>query len=136
MGRRGGAWPIYPLQKPETSTGGTRRRRTAVLAAGLVLLLVVAIALFQWNWLRGPLAGMMSARMHRPVSIAGNLKVHPWSGSPWATVEGVTVANPAWAGGGAMARVPRITVRWRWGALFSGRPPAGPRTARPISTGR
>lgn len=75
---------------------------------------------FQWNWLRGPLASAISDRVHRPVAITGDLKVHPWSGTPWASIEGLAIGNPAWAGGGAMVRLPELTVRWRWGPLLKG----------------
>ena len=100
------------------------RRRiplAAAIGAAGVLLLVVIVALFQWNWLRPPLAWAISGRLHRPVTIAGDLHVHPWSGAPWASVEGLAIGNPAWAGGGAMATAPRITVRWKWGPLLARR---------------
>ncbi len=87
----------------------------------MVLALIVLAVLFRWNWLRGPLAWDISGRLHRPVTIAGNLHVHPWSGAPWASAEAVSIGEPAWAGGGAMARLPRVTVRWKWGPLLAGR---------------
>ena len=82
---------------------------------GLGLLLIVAIAvfiaLFQWNWLRAPLARYLSARLERPVSITGNLEVHPWSLHPEARVTGVIIGNPPWAGSAPMARLPSFTVQ-------------------------
>ena len=100
------------------------RRRiplAAAIGAAVVLALIVLIVLFQWNWLRGPLAWAISGRLHRPVTIAGDLHVHPWSGAPWASVEGVTIGNPAWAGGGTMAKLPRLTVQTKWRPLLAGR---------------
>ena len=81
-------------------------------AAGVAVLAIVLFFLlvFQWNWLRGPLAGVISGRLHRSVSISGNLEVHPWSWSPQATVNGLTIGNPAWAGPAPMATIPRLTV--------------------------
>ncbi|MEO8925581.1 MAG: AsmA family protein [Caulobacteraceae bacterium] len=100
-------------------------RRRAPLAAAIggaaLLALMVLILLFQWNWLRGPLASVISGQIHRPVRIEGNLKVHPWSGSPWASFEGLTIGNPAWAGGGAMIDLPKLTVAWRWASLLGGK---------------
>ncbi len=87
----------------------------------MVLALIVLAALFQWNWLRGPLAGAISGRLHRPVTIAGDLRVHPWSGAPWATLDDVRIGNPAWAGGGLMARAPRLTARWTWRSVLAGK---------------
>jgi AsmA family protein len=85
------------------------------ILSGLLLLLVLAVAvfvaLFQWNWLRGPLARYLSAQLDRPVRITGDLKVHPWSLDPWASVSGVTIGNPRWAGGGPMARLPAFTAQ-------------------------
>jgi len=90
--------------------------------SGLFLLLITAIvvfiALFQWNWLRGPLARYLSARLDRPVSITGNLVVHPWSLDPEASVSGVTIGNPHWAGRGPMARLPTVTVQIALKPLF------------------
>jgi len=94
----------------------------AAIGAAVVLALILVIVFFQWNWLRGPLAGEISTRLHRPVRIAGNLKVHPWSGSPWATLDDLRIGNPAWAGGGTMASAPRLTVRWTWPSVLAGRP--------------
>ncbi|HEY7853455.1 MAG TPA: hypothetical protein VIB82_10815, partial [Caulobacteraceae bacterium] len=65
--------------------------------------IAIFLILFQWNWLRGPLARYLSARLDRPVTITGNLEVHPWSLDPRATVTGVTIGNPKWAGAGPMA---------------------------------
>ena len=85
------------------------------LFSGLFGLLVIAIVtfllLFQWNWLRGPLARYLSVQLDRPVAITGDLKVHPWSWHPWASVSGVTIGNPTWAGPGTMADLPRFTVQ-------------------------
>nr|MBA3811184.1 AsmA family protein [Caulobacteraceae bacterium] len=91
-----------------------------VAGGGLLLALIFLIVLFQWNWLRGPLAGYLGGQLHRPVAIKGDLKVHPWSWSPWATLDDVTVGNPAWAGGGTMARLPRLKVQIRLPALLGG----------------
>ena len=47
-----------------------------------LLAIVLFVVLFQWNWLRGPLAQVIAGRLHRPVAITGDLEVHPWSWSP------------------------------------------------------
>jgi hypothetical protein len=86
----------------------------------LAIAIAVLIAIWDWNWFRGPVARMASARMHREVTIAGNLKVQPWSWSPGATVEGVTVANPPWAPKDDLARIDRIAVRIRLIPLLTG----------------
>ena len=109
-----------------TAAAPTFARKTLVSPPqvwwGLVLLLIIAIAvfiaLFQWNWLRGPLASYLSARLDRPVSITGNLEVHPWSLNPKASVSGVTIGNPPWAGRAPMARLPAFTAQIALAPLF------------------
>lgn len=89
----------------------TPLRVWSALAALLVLAIIVFALLFQWNWLRAPLARYLSSRLGRPVTITGDLRVHPWSFDPWASVTGVTIGNPKWAGPGPMARLPRFTAQ-------------------------
>lgn len=85
--------------------------------AGLLVLMIVAIAaliyFWDWNWFRQPLANVISARLHRPVSITGDLEVRPWSFEPQASVNGLVIGNPAWAGREPMATLPRLTVQVR-----------------------
>ncbi|MFZ0269212.1 AsmA family protein [Caulobacter sp.] len=64
-----------------------------VLTAAIVVFLV----LFDWNWFRGPLGRVASARLNREVVITGDLRVHPWSFSPKAEALGVRIAQPDWA---------------------------------------
>ena len=108
--------PLRPRARrltPRSAAGG-------VGAAALVGLVIFAM-LFQWNWLRGPLAQAISIRLHRPVAITGNLEVHPWSWSPRATVNGLVIGNPPWAGRGTMATLARLTVQVRLVPLLEGR---------------
>ena len=101
-----------------------RRRRGLAWTAGFFLALaaVAAIlaAIWDWNWFRGPLASMASSRMHRQVTIDGDLKVHLWSWQPSATVERVRIANPAWAGPASLANIDRIALQIRLIPLFTG----------------
>jgi uncharacterized protein involved in outer membrane biogenesis len=89
-----------------------------IAIGALIVLLVLAVAFMPWNWLRGPLSSMMSADLHRPVGIAaldGSVFVHPH-----VQVSGLTVGNPAWAGGGQMVAVQRIDVDFRFWPLLRG----------------
>ena len=86
----------------------------------LVLAIAILFAIWDWNWFRGPVARMASARMHREVTITGNLAVHPWSWQPGATVDGVHIANPAWASKQGLADIDRIAVRIRLLPLLIG----------------
>jgi uncharacterized protein involved in outer membrane biogenesis len=91
------------------------------VAATLVIAIAILIAIWDWNWFRGPLARLASAKMHREVTIAGDLNAHVWSWQPWATVDKITVANPAWAPDKRnMAEIDRIAVQIRLLPLFRG----------------
>ena len=93
---------------------------TGAVVAVIAIAVAILIAIWDWNWFRGPLASFASARMHRPVTISGNLHVHLWSWTPSATVDGVHVADPAWAGKGKMADIGRIAVTIRLRPLLGG----------------
>jgi len=101
----------------------TRRALTWTGASlGLLVIAVsILIAIWDWNWFRGPVARMASARMHREVAINGDLKVHLFSWQPSATVDGVRIANAPWAGKAPMVDVGRIAVRIRLIPLLTGR---------------
>lgn len=115
-GRREEAAPSQPR---------TSARRRFAWTGGIFLILAAAAALlaatWDWNWFRGPIAAFASARMHRQVTILGDLRVHPWSWQPSATVQDVHVANPAWAGRANLADIDRITVQIRLAPLLAGR---------------
>ena len=54
------------------------------------------------------------------MSITGNLEVHPWSWTPRATINGLVIGNPVWAGPTTMAHIPRLSVRVKLLPLFYG----------------
>jgi uncharacterized protein involved in outer membrane biogenesis len=99
---------------------------------GAILLtaaIVIFLVLFDWNWFRGPVGRMASARLHREVVITGDLRVHPWSFSPKAEAYGVRIAQPDWAAkadpkgspaGAPMAKVDRIAVQIKILPLLKG----------------
>src|SRR6185295_11325580 len=99
-------------------------RKTMAWSGGVLAVLVLAVAIlfaiWDWNWFRGPVARLASARMHREVTISGDLKVNPWSWQPSATVDGVHIANPPWASKDRLADIDRITVRIRLAPLLTG----------------
>ena len=101
-----------------------RRHRKLAWTAGvfvaLALIVAFLVAIWDWNWFRGPLASVMAGRMHRPVTISGDLSVHPFSWQPSATVAGVHVGNPKWAGPGNLADIDRIAAQIRLVPLFTG----------------
>ena len=117
-GREVRAQPRGPAAPPATSarSGWSWRDIPAPVrwVGAFVTLLLIAIAiflaLFQWNWLRGPIDRYASARLQRPVAIHGDLAGHIWTWSPSLTADDVTVAEPGWAGAGQMVAIPRLTI--------------------------
>jgi uncharacterized protein involved in outer membrane biogenesis len=99
------------------------RARIGFSAATLIILtLILFLWIFDWNWLRGPVGAVASARLGREVVIAGALDVHPWSLAPRIEANDVRIAQPAWVkGGGEMARIGRIGMQIALPPLFAGR---------------
>jgi hypothetical protein len=95
------------------------------ILGGLVVALILVLIFMPWNWLRGPIARYASHRLHRQVTIAGNLNVHLFSWTPRADVGSIRIANTKWAGGGDMADVGHLAVSvklmpllFRWHVLM------------------
>jgi len=111
--------------RPSARAGGRGRlNKHVALLCGVIGVLVAAIAafvwVFQWNWLRGPVDAYLSARLQRQVTIHGDLAAHIWSWTPSAVADGVTVAEPSWAGPGDMAVIPKLTLSVDLGSLLRG----------------
>ena len=70
----------------------------------------IAMVLFEWNWLRGPVSSYLSARWGHPVVIHGDLRVE-LSPKPLVSAESVTLGNVPGASEPFMARALRIDVR-------------------------
>lgn len=97
---------------------GKQRALTAITV--FLLAVLVFLILFDWNWLRGPIAAAASARLNRPVAIEGDLNVHALSWTPRADIHGLRIGQPAWAKGD-MARVDRLSVKLDLPALLTGK---------------
>ena len=83
---------------------------TAIIVAALIATLVIVLSLFDWNAFRPTLAKMITAKTGRPASIDGDLKVHLWSWTPSAEINGLTLGNPDWAERTVMFGAKRITL--------------------------
>lgn len=69
---------------------------TGVLLAPVVLAALL-IAIFGWNWLRGPIERMAAERTGRVLAINGDLTLKLGWPLPHIRATSVTFANPAWA---------------------------------------
>jgi uncharacterized protein involved in outer membrane biogenesis len=94
-------------------------RGIGIAVAALVLGLLLFLALFDWDHLRGPISRMASADLHRQVRM-DHLTVRLWQRDPTVRIEGLSVANPAWAPGN-MAEIKALTVAIEPWPLLRGR---------------
>jgi AsmA protein len=80
-----------------------------------VLLLVLLVEVFGWNWLRGPIERMTLAKTGRELVIAGDLDIHLGWQAPRVSARAVTFANPPWASERQMvaAEAVELTLNWR-----------------------
>ena len=106
--------------------GGLRRpgRPEAFAGGGTVLLLLLILlflALFQWNWLRGPIGSWASARYDREIELNGDLDVNLFSMTPSAQVRGLRIGGPDWALEQDTLKVADLQTSIRLGALLAGR---------------
>jgi uncharacterized protein involved in outer membrane biogenesis len=113
-----------PDPAPETPVRRHRVRTALIWSGGVLGVIVAALVLllvfFDWNAARGPVGRFASARMHREVVLSGLLDVHPWSLQPSATIRGLRVGNPAWAGPGQTVTIERLLVRIKLLPLLRG----------------
>ncbi len=70
---------------------------SAALIVVPILLFVLFIAIFGWNWLRGPIERQTLEKTGRELVISGDLGIKPGWPSPRISAGGVTFANPSWA---------------------------------------
>jgi uncharacterized protein involved in outer membrane biogenesis len=70
---------------------------TAGLLIVAVMLFVLFIVVFGWNWLRGPVERMTLEKTGRVLAISGDIKVRFHAFQPHVHVGAVTFANPSWA---------------------------------------
>ncbi|MBX7250216.1 MAG: AsmA family protein [Caulobacteraceae bacterium] len=80
-----------PLGRP-----GPAEKITAAVFLLLVAALLVFLALFDWNWLRGPIGAYASARWDRRVELRGDLDVDLFRWAPTAHVNDLRIGPPAW----------------------------------------
>jgi len=110
--RGAAAWKRFQAQPPR------RKALTSAIVAVPVALLALILVFFEWNMLKGPLEGVLSARAGRSVHIDGDLTVD-LSWTPRVTLNGVRIENEDWAPDPDLATIERVTADVRlWPALF------------------
>ncbi len=101
-------------------TPGPAERWAASLALGLIALVVLVLALFDWNMLRGPIGRWASARYDREIVIAGDLDVNLFSLTPSLSVDRLKIGGPDWARQADTLDVGRIEGAVRLRRLLAG----------------
>lgn len=84
-----------------------------------MLALVLLLAFFDWNWLRGPIGRMVSASTGREFRIDGNLDVDYFPLEVHA--ERLYFGNASWSDEAAMAQVQRLDMQVRFWPLLAGK---------------
>ena len=110
-----------PDAPPAAAGGFARVRRHPWLSAlGLIVLaIVVLIALWDWNWFKGPIERQVEARTGRKLEIAGNLDVDlGWV--PVIRADALSFANTAWARQPLMASAQRLELAIEFWPLLKG----------------
>jgi len=102
------AWARFPRRHPVWTT-----------AAVLIVAIVVTLALFDWNWARGPVQRAVSSKTDREFRIDGDLDVDYFPLEVHA--ERVYFSNARWASEETMARTERVDMRVRFWPLLAGR---------------
>ncbi|HET8551229.1 MAG TPA: AsmA family protein [Gammaproteobacteria bacterium] len=68
-----------------------------VALGALIVVIVLVLAFFPWNWLRGPINDLVSDRLHREFAIKGDLHANLLSLTPYISMENVELANAPWS---------------------------------------
>jgi uncharacterized protein involved in outer membrane biogenesis len=95
------------------------RLRVLELLGAFVLLVVLAMMLWDWNWLKPPIERRVSAATGREFHINGDLSVK-LSMKPRVTVQGLTLANVAGASDPLMASADSLQFRLHLLKLLGG----------------
>ena len=103
-------------------TGPPRKmlKIASLVLTTIVAIVLVTLAVFDWNTLKHPLERMASAKTGRNISIGGKLDVHIWSWTPTITVNQLTVGNPPWESARPMATVDRVEIHLKLLPLLKG----------------
>jgi hypothetical protein len=100
---------------------GTPFRRYGPIGAAAIVALALLVVFFPWNALRGPLVKYASARLHRVVSIGGDLDVELGL-TTRVRVDGLAIGNAEWSKEPQMATAERVTLSFGLASLLRGRP--------------
>jgi uncharacterized protein involved in outer membrane biogenesis len=117
--RAGPWWHLVPKPLPPPGQSMSRILKGIAIGIGaLIVLILLIVAFFPWNLLRGPVSRALSAELQRPVGIGALHGSLFWR--PHLTLSRFTIGNPGWAGGGQMVSIDRLDVTARFWPLLGG----------------
>lgn len=96
-----------------------RRHTGRTIVAAILLVLVVLIALWDWNWVKPLIEARASAALSRKVTIA-NLDVK-LGRQPWIILDDLVIANPPEMPEGTLGSIGRLSVHIAAWPLLKGR---------------
>ncbi len=108
MAARLSPWLDFPRRHPVWTT-----------LVALLVVIILALAFFNWNWAKGPVQRMVSAATGREFRIDGDLDVDYFPLEIHA--QKLFLANARWSEEKAMARAQRLDLRLRFWPLLVGR---------------
>ena len=89
------------------------------VAGALVVAVVLVVALFNWNWLRGPLESRLSAATGKDVTIAGPI-TGEYAWTPTITLSDIKILAPDWKPDPQVARIDKIEFQIELKKLLGG----------------
>ncbi|MGZ5166527.1 MAG: AsmA family protein [Burkholderiales bacterium] len=88
-------------------TNRSRVRRPLVIAGVTLLVILAVVFLFDWNWVKGPIARRIEHATGRTFAINGNLHVRLLP-HPRVTAEGLVLGNAEWSNDPKMAEIEQV----------------------------
>jgi uncharacterized protein involved in outer membrane biogenesis len=95
-------------------------KATGIVVGSLIAIVLLVLALLNWDTFKHPLERIASAKTGRTVSIGGKLEVHIWSWTPTVVVNQLTLGNPPWESTRPMATVERLEIHLKLLPLLKG----------------
>ena len=109
---------VEVLDKPVPFYRRRPSRRTLIVLGALIVGLIVLIALFDWNWLKGPIERRVHAQTGREFHIGGDLDVD-LGRITTVRADALTFGNAPWSKQKEMAKADRAELDIRlWPLLF------------------
>lgn len=124
-GVRAVAWRDWVVANDPVYGSFRRPGRAEKIAASVTLALILAIvlflALFDWNLLRGPIGRWASAEYDREIALQGDMDVNLFSWTPSVVVRDLKLGGPDWARERDTVTAERIEASVRLRTLLAGR---------------